>query len=74
MNESFKVEWYVKSKTANKLFGVKHYAGDVIYNSVGFLDKNRDTVQDEVYDLLAKSTVSNPIFEKRPFKKNFTWY
>jgi hypothetical protein len=33
-------------------FIVKHYAGDVLYNSNGFLEKNRDKLNDEAYDLL----------------------
>lgn len=37
------------------LFLIKHYAGDVTYQSVGFLDKNKDTLNQEAYDLLARS-------------------
>lgn len=34
---------------------MKHYAGDVGYTVVGFLDKNRDTLQPEVIELLQES-------------------
>lgn len=43
-------------------FKIKHYAGDVIYNINGFLDKNKDTLFQDFKRLLYKS--SNPIISK----------
>jgi myosin-7 len=47
---------YEKPKLSKDTFIVKHYAGDVGYTVVGFLDKNRDTLQPEVIELLQDST------------------
>ncbi|KAL7293199.1 hypothetical protein TKK_0013344 [Trichogramma kaykai] len=43
-------------------FRIKHYAGDVVYNISGFLDKNKDTLFQDFKRLLFKSR--NPIIEK----------
>jgi hypothetical protein len=40
-----------------KHFVVRHYAGDVSYFSVGFIDANRDRMLDEMRDLMSISTV-----------------
>uniref|UniRef100_A0A7S2JLY7 Myosin motor domain-containing protein n=1 Tax=Cyanoptyche gloeocystis TaxID=77922 RepID=A0A7S2JLY7_9EUKA len=36
-------------------FVVKHFAGDVLYNSSGFLDKNNDSLHPDLLDLLRAS-------------------
>lgn len=41
---------------ADHAFGIKHYAGDVIYDTDGMIEKNRDTLPQEGVDLLMSST------------------
>jgi len=41
---------------STKHFGVKHYAGMVEYDSTGFLEKNRDTLQLDMIEVLQAST------------------
>ncbi|XP_054616565.1 unconventional myosin-X isoform X2 [Dunckerocampus dactyliophorus] len=47
--------FYVKPRVAVHYFGVKHYAGEVVYDVRGTLEKNRDTFRDDVLNLLRES-------------------
>ncbi|ODM91558.1 Myosin-IA [Orchesella cincta] len=44
-----------KTLTHNKDFRIKHYAGEVTYNIESFLDKNRDTLFQDIKRMLYKS-------------------
>ena len=39
-------------------FGILHYAGPVFYDVSNFLEKNRDTLHEDIIDLLKKSSMS----------------
>eukprot|EP00091_Calanus_sinicus_P023463 TRINITY_DN7936_c0_g1_i1.p1 TRINITY_DN7936_c0_g1~~TRINITY_DN7936_c0_g1_i1.p1 ORF type:complete len:423 (-),score=132.58 TRINITY_DN7936_c0_g1_i1:2-1270(-) len=50
-------------------FAVVHYAGTVSYNVTGWLDKNRDPINDTVVDLLKKTktcSLMNEIYSDHP--------
>lgn len=45
---------YIKPKSSQmRAFGVVHFAGVVYYSAKGFLEKNRDTFSNDLFDLLA---------------------
>uniref|UniRef100_A0A8C8GE18 Myosin X n=1 Tax=Oncorhynchus tshawytscha TaxID=74940 RepID=A0A8C8GE18_ONCTS len=50
-----KNQFYVKPRVAVHNFGVRHYAGEVLYDVRGILEKNRDTFRDDILNLLRES-------------------
>jgi Myosin head (motor domain)/MyTH4 domain/RA like domain len=56
---------YTAPRTSKTTFVLSHYAGDVEYEIFGWLDKNKDTVQDQIIGLLCNSKkpfVSDKVF------------
>ena len=47
--------FYIKPRVANNKFGIKHYAGEVYYEIDGFLEKNRDTLREDLLNTLKES-------------------
>ena len=50
-----KAEHFKKPRLSQTAFIVKHFADNVEYESAGFLDKNRDTVNQEQINILKAS-------------------
>jgi len=46
---------FAPDRASASCFVVKHYAGAVVYDSAGFLDKNKDQLNDDAYALLQTS-------------------
>ncbi|KAJ2852443.1 Myosin type-2 heavy chain 1 [Coemansia brasiliensis] len=55
-NQQPSASYFRKPRFSNTAFTVRHYAHDVTYEGDGFLEKNKDTVPDEVLDLLCTSS------------------
>ncbi|KAK9752636.1 Myosin type-2 heavy chain 1 [Basidiobolus ranarum] len=47
--------FFKKPKFSNTAFTICHYAHDVAYEGEGFLDKNKDTISDELSSVLSNS-------------------
>ncbi|XP_048857839.1 unconventional myosin-X [Brienomyrus brachyistius] len=47
--------YYVKPRVTDHQFGIKHYAGEVLYDARGILEKNRDTFRDDILTMLKDS-------------------
>ncbi|KAM9708717.1 unconventional myosin-X isoform 3-T3 [Menidia menidia] len=58
--------YYVKPRLADHQFGIKHYAGEVLYDVKGILEKNRDTFRDDILNMLKDSRLDfiYDLFEK----------
>nr|CCA16530.1 myosinlike protein putative [Albugo laibachii Nc14] len=44
-------------KTKRTQFAINHYAGTVTYESVGFMEKHRDSLQNDLFELVLDSSV-----------------
>ncbi|KAI9334545.1 P-loop containing nucleoside triphosphate hydrolase protein [Obelidium mucronatum] len=55
-------QYYSKPRFGNTDFTVKHYAVDVTYTSVGLIDKNKDSMSDELQEVLSATT--NPFLQE----------
>lgn len=53
-----KHDHFVEQKTSPTTFGIRHYAGDVVYSATGFLSKNKDPLCHDLLVLLQRA--SNP--------------
>ncbi|KAF5891520.1 unconventional myosin-X-like, partial [Clarias magur] len=47
--------YYVKPRVTDHQFGINHYAGEVLYDVRGVLEKNRDTFRDDILNMLKDS-------------------
>ncbi|KAI8059029.1 P-loop containing nucleoside triphosphate hydrolase protein [Gilbertella persicaria] len=76
-------DYFKKPRFSNNAFVVAHYAHDVQYEAEGFMDKNKDTVPDELLNLLQASksqflsemiqpAPSSPTAEQAPAKKTLS--
>ncbi|XP_043931168.1 unconventional myosin-X-like [Protopterus annectens] len=54
-NQHASNHFYMKPRVTDHQFGIKHYAGEVLYNVKGFLEKNRDTFRDDILNMLKDS-------------------
>ncbi|KAG0233319.1 Myosin type-2 heavy chain 1 [Actinomortierella wolfii] len=48
-------KWFTKPRFSNSAFTISHYAHDVTYECEGFIEKNRDTLPDELLNLIKNS-------------------
>lgn len=56
VQESLSPNVYKKSKIYNGNFVIKHFAGEVTYNVVHFIDKNNDSLQEDLMELMMCSS------------------
>ncbi|KAK3584648.1 hypothetical protein CHS0354_003935 [Potamilus streckersoni] len=56
LNKQFsKSDLYKKARHKDPVFTVVHYAGEVVYSAMGFLEKNRDTLSSNMQSLMENS-------------------
>ena len=63
---------FEKSRFGDLEFTVRHFAGDVLYSADGFLDKNRDRLQENLLTCIQTSTnnfITEILFKPKSEKK-----
>ncbi|KAL3856081.1 hypothetical protein ACJMK2_015277 [Sinanodonta woodiana] len=55
-HQNIKSAYYTRPKGNNLVFCIDHYAGAVVYDAVGFLEKNRDRLPVELVNVLRSSS------------------
>jgi myosin heavy subunit len=57
---------YIKPRFSKTAFGISHYAGEVEYETVNWLDKNKDPLQEDLSTCMKKSNISliSDLFEQ----------
>eukprot|EP00127_Corallochytrium_limacisporum_P001319 Clim_evm9s51 gene=Clim_evmTU9s51 len=61
-------EAIVKQRIRSEKFGIHHYAGDVMYDVAGFVDKNQNPTRETMVDLLcsSKCELMTQLFRENP--------
>ncbi|XP_058888070.1 unconventional myosin-X [Acipenser ruthenus] len=64
--------YYVKPRVVDHQFGIKHYAGEVLYDASGILEKNRDTFRDDILNMVKDSRLDfiYDLFERVASRNN----
>jgi myosin heavy subunit len=57
-NES--IYFTIRKRYIDERFSINHYAGNVIYNTKGFCDKNKDLLSNEINSLLIDISICQP--------------
>eukprot|EP01038_Epipyxis_sp_PR26KG_P015212 gene15212-20491_t len=57
-NNATKSQYFGRNRRSVLDFTIMHFAGDVVYNAVDFLEKNRDTMSESLVAQLEQSTVN----------------
>lgn len=60
--------YYTKPRVSTNSFVIHHYAGKVVYEVTGFLEKNKNTIQQDLIELCnrSKNKILSSFFVQKP--------